>query len=87
MRVFTYFHFRDYCCDVQAELAYSFVVGSTRVLVFDRWQHAPDHLKGHDPEIWMPVQFTADGGLQRLEAIDAWELDVPTLAMSAAANS
>jgi len=54
-------HGTCYTSTLQAELAYTFTVGPSgpdqqRVLVFDRWQHAPDRLKGHDPEIWMPVQ-------------------------------
>jgi len=66
---------------LQAELAYSFAVGEgaaeTRVLVFDRWQHAPDKLKSHDPEYWLPVEYAPDGGLRELRRVDAWELDAP----------
>ena len=65
-----------YSSILQAELAYSFVVGTTRVLVFDRWQHAPDALKGHDPELWLPVEYTADGGLKPLRFVEAWLLNV-----------
>jgi hypothetical protein len=67
-----------YTSTLQAELAYSFTLASgQRVLVFDRWQHAPDRLKGHDPELWLPVQYSSDGGLAPLRFVEAWTLDVP----------
>lgn len=63
------------------QLSYTFAIGEApqaqRVLVFDSWQHAPDGLKGHDPELWMPVEYAPTGGLLPLRPIDVWDLHVP----------
>lgn len=69
-----------YTSTLQAELAYSFALpggGAQRVLVFDAWQQAPDALKGHDPELWLPVEYSPEGGLLPLRRVEAWTLDVP----------
>jgi hypothetical protein len=67
-----------YTSTLQAEFAYAFEAGAQRVLVFDRWQHAPDGLKAHDPEYWLPVEYAPSGGLLPLRRTDAWTLDAPT---------
>ena len=66
-----------YTSTLQAEFAYAFAVGAQRVLVWDRWQHAPDGLKGHDGELWLPVEYAADGALLPVQPVATWTLDVP----------
>ena len=66
-----------YTSTLQAEFAYAFEAGAQRVLVFDRWQHAPDGQKAHDPEYWLPVEYAPGGGLLPLRRTDAWTLDAP----------
>ncbi len=34
---------------------------SFQVWMGDRWQHAPDGIKGHDPTYFEPLQFDSDG--------------------------
>lgn len=42
----------------------------------DRWQQAPDGIKGHDPQFWVPLKFAADGSIARIEWVDSFTLDV-----------
>lgn len=47
------------------------------VIIGDRWQTAPDGLKGHDFTYWTsPLEFDADGMIRRLEWEDRWTIDV-----------
>jgi hypothetical protein len=42
----------------------------------DRWQQAPDGLKGHDPQFWAPLEFNADGSIAPLRWIDNFSLPI-----------
>jgi len=42
----------------------------------NRWQSAPDRLKGHDFQFWSPIQFDAAGSISPLQFIDEFEIDV-----------
>lgn len=41
-----------------------------------RWQQAPDHLKGHEPQYWTPLHFNSDGSITKIDWIDTFTLDV-----------
>jgi hypothetical protein len=41
-----------------------------------RWQQAPDGLKGHEPQYWMPLHFNSDGSINKAEWIDQFTIDV-----------
>jgi hypothetical protein len=45
-------------------------------LFFLRWQQAPDRLKGHEPQYWMPLNFNSDGSINKIRWIDEFTLDV-----------
>ena len=32
----------------------------------DRWQQAPDRVKAHDPQVWLPMDFRPDGSIAPL---------------------
>jgi beta-xylosidase len=42
----------------------------------DRWQQAPDGLKGHDPQYWMPLTFDASGNVLPLSWVDNFTFTV-----------
>eukprot|EP00047_Mylnosiga_fluctuans_P006490 m.247211 g.247211 ORF g.247211 m.247211 type:complete len:382 (-) comp15327_c0_seq1:59-1204(-) len=42
----------------------------------DRWQQAPDGIKGHDPQYWVPLDFTADGTIKPVSWVDSFTMDV-----------
>jgi hypothetical protein len=39
----------------------------------NRWGQAPDKLKGHEPQAWLPLEFDAAGAVQEMRWVDAWE--------------
>jgi hypothetical protein len=41
-----------------------------------RWQQAPDHIKGHEPQYWTPLNFNSDGSIGKIDWIDECTLDV-----------
>ena len=41
-----------------------------------RWQQAPDGIKGHEPQYWVPMNFHDDGTIDKLTWIDEFTLDV-----------
>ena len=41
-----------------------------------RWQQAPDGIKGHEPQLWTPLTFNADGIVNKLQWIEEFTLDV-----------
>jgi hypothetical protein len=44
---------------------------ATHVLwVGDRWQQAPDGIKGHDPQYVYPLEFRADGSIEKMRWVD-----------------
>jgi hypothetical protein len=45
-------------------------------LFYLRWQQAPDHLKGHEPQYWTPLYFNSDGSITKINWIDTCTLDV-----------
>ena len=52
--------------------------GESQVIwVGDRWQSAPDRLKGHDFTFWAPLSFLANGSIARLTWLDSFELAMP----------
>ena len=42
----------------------------------DRWQQSPDGLKAHDPQLWVPIEFNADGSIAPLRFIDNFTLPI-----------
>lgn len=42
----------------------------------DRWQTAPDHLLGHDPQTWFPLTFAANGDIEPFQWVDTFSVDV-----------
>ena len=40
----------------------------------NRWGQAPDGIKSHEPQAWLPLLFDAAGSIQPLAWEDAWEL-------------
>ena len=42
----------------------------------DRWQQAPDHIKGHDPTYWGPLKFGSDGTVSEMKFLDNFTIDV-----------
>ncbi|CAF1097557.1 unnamed protein product [Adineta steineri] len=49
---------------------------TTFVWTGDRWQQAPDGIKGHEPQYWMPLHFNSDGSIDTLDWIDEFTVDV-----------
>jgi len=50
--------------------------GKEYVYTGDRWEQAPDGIKGHDPQYWYPLKFNADGSIQPVTWVDSFTLDV-----------
>ena len=42
----------------------------------DRWQQAPDGLKAHDPQTWVPLEFLDDGSVAPLRFLDNFSLPI-----------
>jgi len=42
----------------------------------DRWQQAPDLIKGHEPQFWVPLKFSADGAIGKMSWTDQFVLDI-----------
>jgi len=42
----------------------------------DRWQQSWDGLKSHDPQLWAPITFNADGSIAPLRWIDNFTLPI-----------
>lgn len=42
----------------------------------DRWQTAPDHLLGHDPQTWFPLTFLDNGDIAPFNWTDEFEVDI-----------
>ena len=42
----------------------------------DRWQQSWDGTKAHDPQLWVPLEFNADGSIQPLRWLDNFTLDI-----------
>jgi hypothetical protein len=42
----------------------------------DRWQQAPDGVKGHEPQFWAPLVFDAAGVLQPMSWLDTFTIDI-----------
>ena len=57
---------------VHAQQAAVSRVGGQWVWVGDRWQHASDSLKGHDPQAWLPLTFDASGRVGQLQWLSEW---------------
>jgi len=44
----------------------------------DRWQQAPDGLKGHEGQFWAPLEFDVPSGMVKpIRWVDAFTLDLP----------
>jgi beta-xylosidase len=50
--------------------------GTEYIWTGDRWQQAPDGIKGHDPQYWVPLQFTSDGLIANMTWVDEFTIDV-----------
>jgi hypothetical protein len=51
--------------------------GTEFILIGDRWQSAPDGVKGHDYTYWTsPLEFAEDGMIERLEWEDRWTVQL-----------
>ena len=44
----------------------------------DRWQQAPDGIKGHEGQFWAPLSFDEHGRVGRVSWLDNFTLQVPT---------
>ena len=42
----------------------------------DRWQQSWDGLKGHDPQLWVPLEFRGDGSIAPLRFLDNFTLPI-----------
>lgn len=40
----------------------------------NRWGQAPDGIKGHEPQAWLPLTFDARGAVQPLRWVDAFDI-------------
>lgn len=40
----------------------------------NRWGQAPDGIKGHEPQAWLPLEFNAAGAVLPMHWLDTWEL-------------
>ncbi|CAF1281689.1 unnamed protein product [Rotaria magnacalcarata] len=49
---------------------------TTYVWTGDRWQQAPDGIKGHEPQYWVPLNFYEEGTIGKMQWIDEFILDV-----------
>ena len=49
--------------------------GQEYIWTGDRWQQAPDGVKGHDPQYWVPLNFK-DGMIERVQWLDKFTIDV-----------
>lgn len=49
---------------------------TTYVWTGDRWQQAPDGIKGHEPQYWTPLTFDANGVIEKVQWTDEFILDV-----------
>ncbi|MEM8875410.1 MAG: family 43 glycosylhydrolase [Planctomycetota bacterium] len=50
-------------------------VGEQWMWLSDLWESRPDGIKGHDLQYWGPLEFDANGVLQRLRRVDEWNID------------
>jgi len=50
--------------------------GTDYIWTGDRWQQAPDGIKGHDPQYWVPLEFTLNGGIKNMSWVDQFTIDV-----------
>ncbi|MFB3815091.1 MAG: family 43 glycosylhydrolase [Terriglobales bacterium] len=48
--------------------------GTLFVWMGDRWGSTPDGLKGHDFQVWAPLEFGDDGVIRPLKKLDTWRL-------------
>ncbi len=46
------------------------------MIVYFRWQQAPDGIKGHEPQYWTPLKFDDDGMIEKMQWVDEFTLDV-----------
>ena len=63
----------------QQNFVISVGVGNETTFVWtgDRWQQAPDGLKGHEGQFWAPLSFDDDGRIGPVRWVDEFELSVP----------
>lgn len=50
--------------------------GTAWIWAGDRWQQAPDGLKAHDPQLWVPIEFNADNSIAPLRFLDNFSLPI-----------
>jgi hypothetical protein len=50
--------------------------GTQYVWTGDRWQQAPDGIKGHEPQFWVPLNFQANGDIEPVKWVDEFTLDL-----------
>lgn len=50
--------------------------GTVYVWTGDRWQQAPDHIKGHEGQFWAPLVFHDDGSIANMSWIDSFTLNL-----------
>lgn len=61
---------QNYVVEVQT------ATGIEYVWTGDRWQQAPDGIKGHDPQFWAPLSFDEQGYINRVRWVDQFTMDV-----------
>ena len=49
--------------------------GTEYVWTGDRWQQAPDGIKGNEGQFWAPLNFSADGTIQPIDWVDSFTVD------------
>jgi len=42
----------------------------------DRWQQAPDGVKGHEGQFWAPLSFDQEGNIQPVDWVDSFEVEL-----------
>lgn len=50
--------------------------GTGFVWTGDKWQQSPNKMYDQQPQTWLPLTFNATGGLQQLQYVDTFSLDV-----------
>jgi hypothetical protein len=48
--------------------------GGRVVWTGNRWGQAPDGLKGHEPQAWLPLTFDASGAIEPIRWVDAFDI-------------
>jgi hyaluronoglucosaminidase len=50
--------------------------GSLFIWTGDLWQQAPDGIKGHEGQFWVPLRFDATGRIEKVKHVDSFEIEM-----------